>query len=121
MSQATKAQAIHRVLKPTKIAIPPRNSIAAIRYPNQVGAGAPPAIKSMKRLVPALLVIELTSMNLNRPYTMNTADNSTRLIRLTTSGMAPSLHAVPAMGRFARHHESTPGLRQCEYCFNPPC
>jgi hypothetical protein len=46
--------------------------------------------KSMKRLVPGLLRILVTSMNFIEPYTMNTADMSIRLSKITMSDIFPS-------------------------------
>ena len=48
------------------------------------------ATKSMKRLVPGLLMMLETSINFREPYTMNTADISIRLAKITMSDIFPS-------------------------------
>ena len=44
----------------------------------------------MKRLVPGLLMMLETSINFREPYTMNTADISIRLAKITMSDIFPS-------------------------------
>ena len=48
------------------------------------------ATKSMKRLVRGLLMMLETSINFREPYTMNTADISIRLAKITMSDIFPS-------------------------------
>src|SRR5215470_2195067 len=98
-TQMNRPQAASRVWKPIRIASPPSSSIAAMRYPSHVGAGAPPATISMKCLVPALLRIPLTLTTLKYPETRNTADNSTRASNANNSDIVTSLAPRSLEGR----------------------
>ena len=58
----------------------------------------------MKRLVPGLLMMLEASINFREPYTMNTADISIRLAKITMSDTFPSrlLSNLSAMDHLAR-------------------